>query len=152
MWVCLRPAALAVPGGCWRLLAVAGRVRYMNSFTYSRIRRTQILSGGTRIKDGMRQFMASLTVEAFDLKLLKPQADELAVLLANAAAAAAAAGGGGGGGGAVGPSSGWGTSGVNTAEQPQGPFGVGLGSAKVGAVRLDVAISCRTVRGGCRKG
>lgn len=117
-------ASCVVLRACLMSWAALSRVRYMNTFTYSRIKRTQVLSGGSRIKDGMRQFMASLTVEAFDLKVLKPQADELAGLLANAAA--------GGGGGAVGQGV-WGASGLMP-EQPQAA-GVGYGAAKVRAVR-----------------
>jgi hypothetical protein len=51
-------------------------VRYSNTFTYSRYKRTLQLSNGPRLKDSMRQFMASLSVEAYDLKVIKPQADE----------------------------------------------------------------------------
>eukprot|EP00775_Hariotina_reticulata_P010874 gene10874-11028_t len=106
-------------------------VRYMNTFTYSRIKRTQVLSGGSRIKDGMRQFMASLTVEAFDLKVLKPQADELAALLANAAA----------GSGAMGQGA-WGSNGPMP-EQPQAA-GVGYGAAKDQLDRVRQQLEPRT--------
>jgi hypothetical protein len=51
-------------------------VRYSNTFTYSRYKRTLQLSNGPRLKDSMRQFMTSLSVEAYDLKVVKPQADE----------------------------------------------------------------------------
>lgn len=51
-------------------------MRYSNTFTYSRYKRTLQLSNGPRLKDSMRQFMASLSVEAYDLKVVKPQADE----------------------------------------------------------------------------
>lgn len=56
-------------------------VRYMNTFTYSRYKRTQQLSNGSRLKDSMRQFMASLTVEAYDLKIVKPQGGQLSAML-----------------------------------------------------------------------
>ncbi|WIA10179.1 hypothetical protein OEZ85_010383 [Tetradesmus obliquus] len=65
-------------------------VRYMNTFTYSRYRRTQQFSNGSRLKDSMRQFMASLSVEAYDMKIIKPQGDELSAMLGGSAAAAAA--------------------------------------------------------------
>lgn len=51
-------------------------MRYSNTFTYTRYKRTLQLSNGPRLKDSMRQFMASLSVEAYDLKVVKPQADE----------------------------------------------------------------------------
>jgi hypothetical protein len=51
-------------------------VRYSNTFTYSRYKRSLQLSNGPRLKDSMRQYMASLSVEAYDLKIVKPQADE----------------------------------------------------------------------------
>lgn len=57
-------------------LHVTCSVRYSNTFTYSRYKRTLQLSNGPRLKDSMRQFMASLSVEAYDLKVIKPQADE----------------------------------------------------------------------------
>jgi hypothetical protein len=62
----------------------------MNTFTYSRFRRTQQFSNGSRLKDSMRQFMASLSVEAYDMKIIKPQGDELSAMLGGSAAAAAA--------------------------------------------------------------
>jgi hypothetical protein len=62
----------------------------MNAFTYSRFRRTQQFSNGSRLKDSMRQFMASLSVEAYDMKIIKPQGDELSAMLGGSAAAAAA--------------------------------------------------------------
>jgi hypothetical protein len=62
----------------------------MNTFTYSRYRRTQQFSNGSRLKDSMRQFMASLSVEAYDMKIIKPQGDELSAMLGSSAAAAAA--------------------------------------------------------------
>jgi hypothetical protein len=84
-------------------------VRYSNTFTYSRFKRTQQLSSGPRLKDSMRQFMASLSVEAYDLQVIKPQAGEpLSAMLTGAqwgTAVTPVAGPAGGG------SAGWGTGG-----------------------------------------
>lgn len=44
-------------------------VRYSNTFTYSRYKRTVQLSKGPRLKDSMRQFMEKLSVEAYDLQV-----------------------------------------------------------------------------------
>lgn len=51
-------------------------MRYSNTFTYSRYKRSLQLSNGPRLKDSMRQFMTSLSVEAYDLKIVKPHAGE----------------------------------------------------------------------------
>jgi hypothetical protein len=72
------------------MFVICCSVRYMNTFTYSRYRRTQQFSNGSRLKDSMRQFMASLSVEAYDMKIIKPQGDELSAMLGGSAAAAAA--------------------------------------------------------------
>lgn len=44
-------------------------MRYSNTFTYSRYKRTVQLSKGPRLKDSMRQFMEKLSVEAYDLQV-----------------------------------------------------------------------------------
>lgn len=56
----------------------------MNTFTYSRCKRTQQFSNGARLKDSMRQYMANLSVEAYDLKIVKAQGDQLSSMLNSA--------------------------------------------------------------------
>ncbi len=48
-------------------------MRYANTFTYVRTTRTIQRSTGPRERDAMRQQMAALSVEAYDLKIFKPQ-------------------------------------------------------------------------------
>lgn len=55
-------------------------IRYSNSFLYSRFKRLVQRSNGARERDAMRQHMASLSVEAYDLRVIKPE-DEWAVAM-----------------------------------------------------------------------
>jgi hypothetical protein len=114
-------------------------VRYSNTFTYSRFKRTQHLSSGPRLKDAMRQYMTSLSVEAYELQVVKPQASEpLACMLAQAqwglgssasSAAACVTPAAGGGAGGAGTASASAVGGVHSGTAAAGSGG----SAKKGA-------------------
>lgn len=91
-------------------------VRYANSFTYTPFQRQVMFSTGPRWKPSMRQHMASLSVEAFALHIVKPPPGSAAGMWGSQEVGGEAPltpsgppGAGGGGGGGAGGAGGKGT-------------------------------------------